>query len=429
MARIVFISPYYPPEQGAAAVCVSENAIRLAKRGHNVTVLTTMPNYPTGIVPPAYRGHRILRETLDGVEVVRVWSYASPNKGFWRRILAHTSFGFMAPLLGAGAVGQPDIIIVQSPPLFDAVAVRLLSWRKHCPYIYMVSDLWPASAVQLGALRNRLLIRLSEWLEWSTYQRAGKVWVVTAGMWKDLRRRGLAADRMFLITNGVDTKKFRPLPQRQARAELGWNDYFTAIYAGTHGLSHGLMTVLAAAELLLARRDIRFVLVGNGAEKAKLMAEAARRNLTNVTFLDSQPHERVPTLLAAADVCLVHLRSIPLFEGALPIKMYEAMACARPILLAVDGEARQLATEEYGAAVYVEPENAAALASAIISLQEQPERARELGQRGRALVQERFDYDLLVAALDKQILSLLGKDQAAADVEPDRMVNASTEAR
>ncbi len=429
MARVLFISPYYPPERGAAAVCVSENAIRLAKRGHEVTVLTTMPNYPTGIVPPEYRGHRILRETLEGVDVVRVWSYASPNKGFWRRILAHTSFGFMAPLLGAGAVGQPDIIIVQSPPLFDAVAVRLLAWRKRCPYIFMVSDLWPASAVQLGALRNRLLIRLSEWLEWSTYQRAGKVWVVTEGIWENLRQRGLATERMFLVTNGVDTKKFRPLPQPQAREELGWDDRFTVIYAGTHGLSHGLMTVLAAAEQLLARSDIRFVLVGDGAEKAKLVAEASQRNLTNITFLDPQPHERMPTLLAAADVCLVHVRNIPLFTGMLPIKMYEAMACARPILLAVDGEARRLATEEFGAAVYVEPENADALASAIVSIQAQPELARSLGQRGRTLVQERFDYDLLVAALDKQILSLLGKDQAVKHAEPDEVLNAPTQAR
>lgn len=429
MARILFISPYYPPERGAAAVCVSENAIRLAKRGHEVTVLTTMPNYPTGIVLPAYRGHRVLHETLEGVRVVRVWSYASPNKGFWRRILAHTSFGLMAPLLGAGEVGQPDIIIVQSPPLFDAVAVRLLSWLKHCPYIFMVSDLWPASAVQLGALRNRLLIRLSEWLEWSTYQRACKVWVVTEGIWKNLRQRGLPAERMFLVTNGVDTEKFRPLPQQQARTELGWDDRFTAIYAGTHGLSHGLMTVLAAAEQLLNKNDIRFVLVGDGAEKAKLVAEAEQRHLTNVTFLEPQPHERIPTLLAAANVCLVHVRNIPLFTGMLPIKMYEAMACARPILLAVDGEARQLATEEFGAAIYVEPENTAALVSAILSMQEQPELAEALGQRGRALVRARFDYDLLVAALDEQITSLLKKDQAVEDTEPDKAISTSVEAR
>src|SRR6266571_4385765 len=165
MSRILFISPYYPPEKGAAAVCVSENAKRLAKRGHQVTVLTTVPNYPSGIVPPEYRGRLLQEEERDGVRVVRVWSYTSPNKGFLRRILSHFSFGCLAPLLGGKAVGRPDVIIVQLAPLFNTIAARLLAWWKYCPFICMVSDLWPESAVQLGVLRNRLLIKLAEWLE------------------------------------------------------------------------------------------------------------------------------------------------------------------------------------------------------------------------------------------------------------------------
>src|SRR5712691_11629510 len=142
MAKVLFISPNYLPENGAAAVCVSETAKRLVERGHQVTVLTTVPNYPSGIVPPEYRGRVLQEEVRDGVRVVRVWSYTSPNKGFLRRILAHFSFGCLAPLLGGNAVGQPDIIVVQSPPLFDAIAVRIMAWRKHCPFIFMVSDLW-----------------------------------------------------------------------------------------------------------------------------------------------------------------------------------------------------------------------------------------------------------------------------------------------
>src|SRR5712692_10419 len=407
MANILFISPYYPPEQGAAAVCVSETAKRLVKQGKRVTVLTTVPNYPTGIVPPAYRGRAIQREVLDGVDVVRIWSYVSPNKGFLRRILAHFSFGFLAPLLGGKAVGQPDMIIVQSPPLFDAFAVRIMAWRKRCPFVFMVSDLWPESAVQLGALRNRLLIRLAEWLEWSTYQRASLVWVVTEGIKKALVQRGLSPEHIFLLTNGVDTTRFHPMPQAQARQELSWDDRFTVIYAGTHGLSHGLTIVLDAAEQLRDHPDIRIVLVGDGAEKASLQAQAHRRDLKHVTFLDAQPHDRIPVFLSAADACLVHVRKIPLFTGMLPIKMYEAMACARPVLLAVDGEARSLTGQEAGAAMYVEPENATALVSAIPSLRKNPELASAIGERGRTLVEARFDYDLLTQALNARIAKLL----------------------
>ena len=417
MSHILFISPYYPPEKGAAAVCVSENAKRLAKLGHQVTTLTTVPNYPTGIVPTEYRGHLIQCETIDGVHVVRVWSYVSPNKGFLRRILAQLSFGWLAPLLGLKEVGHPDLIIVQSPPLFDAIAARMLAWLKHCPFIFMVSDLWPESAVQLGALHNPLLIRLSEWLEWSTYQRASLVWAVTEGIRDRLLQRGLSPEHIFFLTNGVDTTRFCPLPQAQARAELGWDDRFTILYAGTHGLSHGLTTVIDAAEQIRDRNDIRIVLIGDGAEKADLITRACERDLKNVSFLDPLPHYVMPTLLSAADLCLAHTRKIPLFEGMLPIKMYEAMACARPILLALEGEARRVAVQEAGAAIYVEPENAAALASAILYLHEHPDESKLLGQRGRAYVKAHFDYDQLATALDERISMLLGKTISASRLE------------
>jgi glycosyltransferase involved in cell wall biosynthesis len=427
MAYVLFISPYYPPEKGAAAVCVSENARRLVKLGHQVTVLTTVPNYPNGLVPPEYRGRMLQREVLDGVNVIRVWSYVSANKGFLRRILAHFSFGLMAPLLGGKAVGQPDVIIVQSPPLFDAIAARMLAWRKHCPFIFMVSDLWPESAVQLGALRNRVLIRLAEWLEWSTYERASLVWVVTEGIRNNLIQRGLSPKHIFLLTNGVDTTEFRPLPQAEARSELGWDNRFTVIYVGTHGLSHGLIHVLEAAEQLKDHPDIRFVLIGDGAEKTELVAQGQRRGLKSLTFLDPQPHKRIPLFLAAADVCLVHVRNIPLFTGMLPIKMYEAMACARPILLAIDGEARRLAEQEAGAAIYVQPENATALASAILFLREHPERALSLGQRGRALVEERFDYDRLTLALNEHIAKVLKQEDALSTAMTSSSINVSVD--
>jgi colanic acid biosynthesis glycosyl transferase WcaI len=410
MAHIVFISPYYPPEKGAASVCVSENAKRLVQLGHHVTVLTTVPNYPTGIVPPEYRGHLLQREVIDDVNVVRAWSYTSPNKGFLRRILAQLSFGCLAPLIGIKAVGKPDIIIVQSPPLFDAIAVRMLARVKRCPFIFMVSDLWPESAVQLGALTNPLLIKFSEWLEWSTYQRARLVWVVTEGIRDRLISRGLDPKRILLLTNGVDADIFHPMPQAQAREVLGWDDRYTVLYAGTHGLSHGLTTILDAAELLQQHSAIRIVLVGDGAEKATLVQQAQQRNLNNVIFLDPFPHALIPTLLCAADACLVHVRrDVPVFEGMLPIKMFEAMSCARPILLGINGEARKLAVEEADAALHIPPEDAPALASSILFLYEHPDYAEALGRHGRSYIESRFSYDHLVSLLDARIRAELGE--------------------
>lgn len=407
MTHILFVSPYYPPEKGAPQVRVSETAQRLVQRGYQVTVLTTVPNHPTGIVPREYRGHLVQEEMRKGVRVVRVWSYVSPNKGFFRRILAQFAFAVLSPLLGWKRVGRPDLIIVGSPPLFDAFAGRLLAWLKRCPFIFTVADIWPESAVQLGMLRQRSFIRLAEWLEWSTYQRAGRVWVVTEGIRRTLLARGLSPEKMFLLTNGVDTQVFKPLPQAQARAEFGFTQRFIVLYAGTHGIAQGLTTVLDAAQLLQDRTDIHVVLAGDGAEKANLMASAQQRGLTNITFLESQPHARMPQLLAACDVCLVPLRKVQLFEGALPSKMYEAMACARPIILGVEGEARQLLEQEARCAIAVEPENANALASAILHLYETPDEIAQLGQRGRAFVEARFDREQLVTTLETHMMSLL----------------------
>ncbi len=412
MAKILFFTPYYPPEVGAAQTRISETATRLVKRGHQVTVLTTLPNYPLGQVPAEYRNRAQRRQVRDGVSIVRVWSYISPNKGFLRRILSQLSFGCVAPFLGMRAVGKPDVIIVESPPLFDAIGGRVLAWVKRCPYIFTVADIWPESAVQLGMLRNRTLIRLAEWLEWSTYRRAGAVWSVTAGICQTLIARGLPEKQIFLLPNGVDTEKFRPLPQAEARAALGWDSGFTLLYAGTIGLAHGLNTLLDAAEQLKQDTNVRVVLVGEGAAKEELMAEAQRRQLTNVSFLSAQPHDRMPFIISAADACLASLRKVPLFEGALPSKMYEAMACARPIVLAVDGEARELIARQAGAALYVEPENAAALAQGVRQLYDHPEQAEQLGQRGREFVKAHFDRDQLVVALEDRLLALTGARRA-----------------
>jgi glycosyltransferase involved in cell wall biosynthesis len=409
MARIVFFTPYYPPEMGAPQTRISETAVRLVKRGHQVTVLTTLPSYSLGGVPPEYRGRARRRETLEGVSVVRVWSYITPNKGFAHRILSQLSFGCLAPFLGTGKVGRPDVIVVESPPLFDAIGGRLLAWFKRCPHVLTVADIWPEAAVQLGVLRNRLLIRLSEWLEVSSYRRASAIWSVTKGTHQILLKRVQPREKVFLVPNGVDTEKFRPLPQAQARTEVGWDaDKFILLHAGTVALAHGLMTLLDAADALRAYPDIQIVILGEGTAKEGLVAEAQRRQLPNVVFLPAEPHDRLPVFIAAADACLASVLKTPLFEGTVPVKAYEAMACARPLVLAADGEARQMIAEVAGAALHVEPGSGEALAHALLQLRDQPDLARQLGQRGREFVRAHFDRDRLVMTLEDRLLALTG---------------------
>jgi colanic acid biosynthesis glycosyl transferase WcaI len=427
MSHILFITYYYPPENGAAMVRISETAKRLVKLGHQVTVLTTLPNCPTGIVPPEYRGHMLQKEMRDGVRVIRVWNYINSNTTFLRRIIPHITFAFLAPLLGGKAVGQPDVIIVSSPPLFVAIAGRLLSRWKRCPFIFWVSDLWPGTPVELGILRSRLLIRFSEWLEWSTYKKARIVWAVTEGIRDNIIQRGLPPEQVFLLTNGVDTTMFHPLVKAEAREKLGWDDRFTVLYAGTHGVTHGLTTILEAAEQLQDHTNIHFIFAGDGAEKANLIARAKRSKLKNITFLGIQPHHKMPLLLAGADVCLVPLRRAPLFEGALPSKMYEIMACARPMLLGVNGEARRLTEQEAGAALFVEPENPSSLVASLLYMYEHPEIAELMGWRGRAFVEARFDRDQLVEVLEVRISTLLDKNVTNSAVAVPAVVGTGGE--
>lgn len=424
MAHILFITPYYPPEITPPAIRISETAMRLVKLGYQVTVLTTFPNFPSGIVPPEYRGHRIQHEVCNEVRIVRVWSYVSPNRGFLRRILAQLSFGCLVPFLGGKAISHPDVIIVESPPLFDAIAGRMLAWFKHCPFIFTVADLWPESAIQLGMLHNQILIRLAEWLEWSTYQRAGAVWALTEGIRNVLIQRGLSQNHVFTVTNGVDITKFRPLPKAQARTELGWDDRFTILYAGNHGLVYSLATVIEAAKRLQDYADIHIVFAGDGVKKAELMAQVKRCDLKNITFLDPLPHDRMPLLFAGSDVCLIPLRKLSLLKGTLPVKMFEVMACARPFILGVDGIARQLAEHEAQAAICVEPENIEELVSAILYLCEDPEVAELLGQRGREFVEARFDRDRLTCTLETQIAKVLDEKVSIPIHETARGVEA-----
>ena len=400
--RFCFLTPYYPPEVGAPQTRIHELAIRLVRRGHQVQVLTALPNYPSGIIPLEYRDRAETWQELDGVEVYRTWIYATPNRGFLRRILNHLSFMAMA-ILAVPRMAPCDVVYVESPPLFDGVAGWVLARAKGARIFFNVADIWPRSAVELQMVKNRALVGLAEVLERWCYRTARRVLCVTLGIEHDLRSQGVKQAVYF--PNGVDTERFARKDGASFRARHSWQDRFLVVYAGTHGLSQALEFAVRAADLLLppaapdarpdagagpAGRPIHFVFVGDGAQKAELQRMAG----PNVTFLDPVPREQMPDLLAAADAILVSLRDLPLFRGAVPSKTYEAMAAARPIVLAAAGEAADLVSRA-DCGVVVPPEDPEALAGAIRELAAAPERARRLGENGRAFVRQVFDRERL----------------------------------
>ncbi len=407
--HILYLSQYFPPEVGATQSRAYEMARHLVSVGHRVTLIAEVPNHPSGIIPPEYRGRLYERADLDGIEVIRVWVKASPTKTRATRMLFYLSYMVTASLAGLTlAGGRYDILYATSPPLFVGGAALALSAVRRIPLVFEVRDLWPESAVALGEISSRWAVTMAGKLEEMCYNRARRIVVVTEGIRRRLEERGWGA-KLELIPNGANTELFRPDPQagRKVRDELGLTDKFLVLYAGVHGLAQGLESVLEAAALLQEVEDIHFVFVGEGPKKADLIALRNQRRLTNVTMLAERPRSEMPAFLSAADVALVPLRKLDLFEGAVPSKMFDAWACGCPVLLSIDGEARRM-LERADAGLFVEPENAEQMAQAILRLSGERERLRRLGENGRRFVETHYSRRHLAERLEALLSEVVG---------------------
>lgn len=389
--RIILVTHYFPPETGAPQARLSALAGAWAAAGDEVTVLTGMPNHPTGVLPARYRHAIRRRERVDGYRVVRTWLYATPNEGIARKTLGHLSFMLSSVVLGWRASGPADVVVVSSPTFFSIGAAWLLARMKRARFVVEVRDLWPAIFVELGVLTNRRVIALLERLEMAAYAAADLVIVVSDGFRANLISRGVPEAKVHTVRNGVTLADF-PADRgadAQVRKRLGAGQGdCLVLYAGTHGISHGLPDVVTAASDLHDAR-VHFAFVGEGADKARLAQRVAELGLTNVTLLPGVPHHEVPELLAAADICLVPLRDVPLFATFIPSKMFEYLAAARPVVGAVTGEAAQILRET--GAVVVPPGDSTALAAAIRELAGDPERRAAMARRGRSYVERFFD--------------------------------------
>lgn len=380
--RIRFVTLYFPPEIGAAQRRISELARGLVRRGHQVTVLTGFPIYPTGIRPAQYKGRIFMRETIDGVSVIRVPHFVAPNKGFAKRLLIHLTFAFSASIYSL-VMKRDDVIYLESPPLFNGFIGVLSKWFRRIPYLFNLADLWPQTAVELGILRNRQIIAAASFLERFFYRRAAKILAITNGLRTELIRRGYPENRVPLLTNGVDVDVFRDdiSPDREI-ASYRRDDGLLVLYAGTHGLIYSLDTILETADLMRKAR-CRFLFIGDGAEKERLIALAAEKNLTNVTFLPPRPPQDMPAVFRAADVAVISLKDLAISRSIMPLKCFEIMACGVPIILAAKGEMQEHISRS-GCGRVIAPENAQALADALTSFACLSADGRaEIGHKGR----------------------------------------------
>lgn len=389
--RFLILTQYFPPEVGAAQIRLLALARELQAQGHHVDVVTAIPNYPRGQIFPEYRGKWFVEETVDGIPVLRTWIYAATGTNVMRRLWNYWSFA-LTSLLGWWRVPRPDYVFVESPPLFLGATGYVISRLRGCRFIFNISDLWPASARELGVIRNELLLGLATRLEHFLYRSAFRVTAVTEGICDQIR--GIVGDgRVMLLPNGVDTAVFRRVsPAPLADIAAGKIPF---VYAGTHGYAQGLDVIVEAARLVSDRSDIVLVMVGDGPEKPRLQQLVKRQGLANIRFMDLQPVDRMAAIFSASRASIVPLRRAALFRSARPSKILPSLACETPVIYCGEGETAELLTK-YHCGLAVAPESPGELANALRRLADSPSLAAELGRNGRALAETEFSWPAVV---------------------------------
>lgn len=397
--KILIVHQYYLLPGAGGGSRFNALAQRFSEAGHEVTVIGGNLDYTTGRVPPGLRGRLCIRQD-DGP--VRVWRCAVPQsygRGYVGRMAAFAGFALSAGW-AAWRVPQVDVVIGTSPPLTAVLPAALAAWRSGAPWIFEVRDLWPESAITTGVLRGggclaRGLYALEAWAA----RRAARVCVLTPAFADDMAGRGLApAAKIVCIPNGADLDAFAPGPRNNAvRAELGWGGRTVALYAGAHGRANALGQLVDMAQALRERRDILIACVGDGPERPALQQRAAALGLRNIVFYGPQPKARMPALVQACDVGVAVLQNNPTFRTVYPNKVFDYLACARPVLLGIDGVARELVCTQARAGRFATPEDGSALAAQLGQLADAPEERRAMGERGRAWVVANASRDALAA--------------------------------
>ena len=405
-------SQYFPPEVGATQIRLEVFARTLADAGHDVTVIAEVPNHPSGTIPPEWRGRFVHRTAEQGYEVLRVWVYTSPRKSFWRRLAFYLTYSINAIVVALTMIRRrPDVVFASSPPLPVLTSALVTATLWHRPFVIDIRDLWPAIGVALDELRGRRAVRLAQALERLLYRRAAAVVCVTQGFVEHVVAEGAAPSKVHLLPNGTLPDVFRPdCHDSMLRSRLGLGqDAFVVGYVGLHGIAQGLHALLDAAALLGDEPGIRFLFVGDGPIKGELIAAAAARGLDNVVFADQVAVEAAPKFINACDVMVVPLRRLNLLQTFVPSKIFDYLACAKPVVIMADGEARRL-VEESGTGVFVEPEDPYGLARAVVSLRNDPTALKAMGALARPFVCRSFDRQKIAPRLERILVDVAARN-------------------
>lgn len=403
--HILFMAQCYAPEDVSAAVLITELATDLVRRGHQVSMVTGAPNYPNGRVFPGYRNRFYQLETLDGVRVIRTWSYITPSKKFWARLFHYGTYSATA-FYGGLAAGRPDVLVSFSPPLPLGLSAWLLGRIWRVPWILQLEDLYPDAAVAAGVMNNKMSISFFLAMEKFLYQSSQHISVISESFRKSLIEKNVPASKITLIPVWADPDAVRPLPRENVfRQRYGLNGKFVLMYAGNIGLTSCLEDVLCAAEILRERTEIQLVIVGEGAKKESLESEAHDKVLGNILFLPYQPRDVYSEMLAAADISLVTLNARAAVSS-LPSKVFNLMASARPIL-AVAPHASELASivRDAQCGWVVPPESPKELAAVIVWAKQHNDELIQKGQNGRAYLEEHYSRQHCIDAYENMLLA------------------------
>jgi glycosyltransferase involved in cell wall biosynthesis len=405
--RVLVISQLFSPEMGALPNRLYPLTRHLAAQGHDVFVATGMPNYPTGKVFPDYKGQRFMRERIDGVTVLRTASYTVPrNVSKPAQLLSYASF-LPAVLHSGWRAGDIDVVFVTSPPIFPALPAILLAKLRRAKLVVDLRDLWPDEVLAVGAAREgspsiRLLRLIERWV----YREADIVTCTTEAFLDTVAERGVN-DKGRLLPNGADVELFRPLPrENEIAAEYPFGERFVVMYSGLLGIKHGLETLIDAAAILRDRTDIVFFIRGEGPRREALLQHAEQLGLDNVLFGGERQIEDLPYLLARADVCVTNLLPDPYFDKIISVKVFEYLACGKPVVGALGGEGARV-LERSGGGITVDPAEAAAMADAILELYDSPERRAALGEAGRRHVEENYSRAAIAVRLEGMLTELV----------------------
>lgn len=380
-----------------------EIARHLVKHGHIITIITSPVSYLTG-QNTLGKSRWISREEVEpGITILRAYTYPALHRSFFHRLLSFFSFMFSSFFIGLG-VRNVSAVWGTSPPIFQGWTAWLVARLKGVPFLFEVRDLWPAFAIAVGVLKNRLLINLSEWLERFLYRHADEMVVNSPGFIEHIQTRG--AKHLSLVENGVDVSMFDPNETGlEFRKTHNLNEKYILLYAGAHGMSNNLNVILDAAALTLNDPGIVYLFVGDGKEKGKLKQDAKNRGLTNTLFIPSVPKQEMHKVLAAADACVAILKSIEMYKTTYPNKVFDYMAAAKPVILMIDGVIRKV-VEDADCGVFIDPDNPQALANQVRKMREDPQRGQLMGRNGRKYVETHFDRATLAAKMEVIFLRL-----------------------